>query len=97
MDFSEKLGGPGSCMGHFDFWPAYLVGQSGVGSGLDAGGRSFLAASTQLYRSMARRRWIYGPLSVVGYLGIHCIATSAMVAVALRYVRNGLLSYALIP
>ena len=57
----------------------------------------FLAASTQLYRSMARRHWIYGPLSVVAYLGIQCIATSAMVAVALRYVRNGLLSRAVIP
>jgi len=52
---------------------------------------SFLA-STPLFRSMARQRWFYGPLSVIAYLGIHCIATSAMAAVALHYLKNGLLS-----
>lgn len=52
---------------------------------------SFLASSW-LYRSMARRRWFYGPLSVIAYLGIHCIATLAMAAVALHYIKNGLLS-----
>lgn len=55
---------------------------------------SFLAASSQLYRSMARWRRIYGPLSVVGYLGIHCIATSAMIAVAVRHVGSYLVSLA---
>jgi glycosyltransferase involved in cell wall biosynthesis len=54
----------------------------------------FSAASAQLYRSMARRRWVYGPLSVAAYLGIHCIATSAMIAVALRQISNYLVSLA---
>ena len=48
----------------------------------------FLFASTQLCRSMARYRWIYGPLSLFGYLGIHCIATAAMLSVALDYIRD---------
>lgn len=52
---------------------------------------SFLA-STQLFQSMARRRWFYGPLTVIAYLGIHCIATSAMAAVAFQYVKDVLLS-----
>jgi hypothetical protein len=49
---------------------------------------SFLA-STPLFRSMALRRWFYGPLSVIAYLGIHCIATLAMAAVASHYLKNG--------
>jgi glycosyltransferase involved in cell wall biosynthesis len=53
---------------------------------------SFLA-SCQCFQAMARRRWFYGPLSVMGYLGIHCIATAAMAAAALHYVKNDLLSY----
>ena len=48
----------------------------------------FLVASAHLYRSMARRRWIYGPLSVLAYLGIHYIATAAMFTVALNSFRN---------
>lgn len=50
----------------------------------------FLSASTQLCRSMARHRWIYVPLSLLGYLAIHCIATSAMLSVALNYIRDRL-------
>lgn len=54
---------------------------------------SFFARTTQVYQSMARRRWFYGPLSVIGYLGIHCVATSAMAGAALHYFKNGLLSW----
>ncbi len=46
---------------------------------------AFLVGSVDLYRFMARRRWIYGPLGVLAYLGIHCIATSAMFAAALTW------------
>lgn len=66
----------------------------GVAWALAAG--SFFA-SCHFFQSMARRRWFYGPLSVIGYLGIHCIATSAMAAVALHYVKHDLLSRVPVP
>ena len=44
---------------------------------------TFLVASAELCRLMARRRWIYGPLGVLGYLAVHFIATSAMLTAAL--------------
>jgi glycosyltransferase involved in cell wall biosynthesis len=40
----------------------------------------FLAASFEIARSMARRRWIFGPLAVAGYLAVNVIATGAMFA-----------------
>lgn len=49
----------------------------------------FLATSAELYRSMARRRWLYGPLGMLGYLGIHCVATMAMLAALFDWVRGG--------
>lgn len=49
----------------------------------------FLAASAPLYRSMARERWFYGPLGVLGYFAIHCIATCAMVVGAFHCLRAG--------
>jgi GT2 family glycosyltransferase len=45
----------------------------------------FAVASAPLYRAMARRRWIYGPLSVLAYLGIHVIATAAMLSASLKF------------
>lgn len=48
----------------------------------------FIAASAPVYQAMARRRWVYGPLSLAAYLGIHCIATSAMLSGALKFLTN---------
>jgi len=58
---------------------------------------SFLASTAQVYKSMARRRWFYYPLSVIGYLGIHCIATLAMAAAALHHVKKSFLSHVHVP
>jgi GT2 family glycosyltransferase len=46
---------------------------------------TFLVGSSDLYRTMARRRWIYGPLALLAFLGINCIATSGMLIAALHW------------
>ena len=45
-------------------------------------GCGFLLASGQPCRSMARCHWLWGPLSVLFFLGIHLIATAAILTVA---------------
>lgn len=48
----------------------------------------FAVASAPLYGAMAHRRWVYGPLSMLAYLGIHLIVTAAMLSAGLRFLRN---------
>jgi len=48
----------------------------------------FAVASAPLYRMMASRHWVYGPLSVLAYLGIHVIATAAMFSAVLIFLRS---------
>lgn len=48
----------------------------------------FFIASARLCRAMARRQWMYGPLSILAYLGIHYIATVAMFTAALSSFRD---------
>ena len=66
-------------------WPfaVWLHPLWGVPWGLAMGG--FTLASAPVYRAMAERRWIYGPLSIFAYLGIHLIATAAMLSGGLRF------------
>jgi len=45
----------------------------------------FTLVSVPLYRAMAQRRWIYGPLSIFAYLGIHLVATAAMLSGGWRF------------
>jgi GT2 family glycosyltransferase len=47
-----------------------------------------VVASARLYRVMARRRWIYGPLSILAYVGILVIVTVAMLSAGLRFLRS---------
>jgi hypothetical protein len=46
---------------------------------------TFLVGSADLYRTMARRRWIYGPLVLLAFLGINCVATAGMLMAALDW------------
>ncbi len=48
----------------------------------------FAVASAPLYRTMASRRWVHGPLSVLAYLGIHVIATAAMLSAGLMFLKS---------
>jgi hypothetical protein len=48
----------------------------------------FAVASAPVYRAMARRRWVYGPLSMLAYVGIHVIVTAAMLSAGLRSLRS---------
>jgi GT2 family glycosyltransferase len=52
----------------------------------------FTVASVPVYRAMAQRRWIYGPLSILAYSGIHLIATAAMLSGGLRFFCRSLAS-----
>jgi GT2 family glycosyltransferase len=45
----------------------------------------FTMASLPVYRAMAQPRWIHGPLSILAYLGIHLIATAAMLSGGWRF------------